>query len=44
MQESIFQSEGITNQMLLNYMKILGEFDEESNIVYQAGDGGPVIG
>lgn len=44
MQESIFQSDGITNQMLLNYMKSLGEFDEESNIVYQAGDGGPVIG
>lgn len=44
MQESIFQSEGITNQMLLNYMESLGEFDEESNIIYQAGDGGPVIG
>ena len=44
MHESIFQSEGITSQMLLNYMKSLGEFDEESNIVYQAGDGGPVIG
>lgn len=44
MQESIFQSDGITNQMLLNYMKSLGEFDTDSNIVYQAGDGGPVIG
>ena len=44
MQESIFQSDGITSQMLLNYMESLGEFDEESNIVYQAGDGGPVIG
>ncbi|MBR6611961.1 MAG: hypothetical protein IKK93_06915 [Campylobacter sp.] len=44
MRESIFQSNGITNQMLLNYMESLGEFDEESNIVYQAGDGGPVVG
>ena len=44
MRESIFQSNGITNQMLLNYMESLGEFDEESNIIYQAGDGGPVIG
>lgn len=43
MRESIFQSEGITNQMLLNYMKSLGEFDEESNIVYQSGDGGPIV-
>lgn len=44
MRESIFQSDGITNQMLLNYMKSLGEFDADSNIVYQAGDGGPVVG
>lgn len=44
MHESIFQNDGITNQQLLNYMESLGEFDEESNIVYQAGDGGPVIG
>ena len=43
MRESIFQSGGITNQMLLNYMESLGEFDEESNIVYQSGDGGPIV-
>ena len=44
MRESIFQNEGFTNQMLLNYIESLGDFDSESNIVYQAGDGGPVIG
>ena len=43
MRESIFQSDGITNQMLLNYMESLGEFDSESNIVYQSGDGGPIV-
>ena len=44
MRETIFQSGGFTNQTLLAYMESLGEFDNESNIIYQAGDGGPVIG
>ena len=44
MQETIFQSGGITNQMLLKYIDTLGCFDDESNIVFQTGDGGPVIG
>lgn len=43
MRESIFQSGGITNQQLLCYIESLGEFDVDSNIVYQSGDGGPVI-
>lgn len=41
--KSIFQSDGITNQMLLNSIKFLGEFDADSNIVYQSGDGGPIV-
>jgi hypothetical protein len=43
MRESIFQNGGITNQQLLCYIESLGEFDVDSNIIYQSGDGGPVI-